>query len=151
MARIKIELPANFPFTTTIPIRITDVNYGGHVGNDSVLSIIHEARVQFLRSYGYEELNLEGIGLIMSDVTIEFKSELFYGESIVAHVSAGAFSKVSFDIYYKFVKKGVEELGSRGGKEEIVVVAKTNMVSFNYEKRKIVALPEIAIKKFMNK
>jgi len=148
MARTKIELPQNFSFNTIIPIRITDVNYGGHVGNDSVLSLIHEARVQYLRSFGYAELNLEGVGLIMSDVMIEFKGELFYGESIVAYVVAAEFSKVSFEIYYKFVKKkGVEELRSERGKEEMVVVAKTTMVCFNYEKRKIVSVPENVIRK----
>ena len=147
MARIKIELPADFPFTTIIPIRITDVNYGVHVGNDSILSLIHEARVQYLASLGYEELNMEGVGLIMSDVNIEFRGELFYGESIVAQVAASNVSKISFDVFYKFVKKGVEDLRSKGGKEKIVVVARTAMVCYNYEKKKIVAIPETARKK----
>ena len=77
MARLKIKLPTVFLFHADIPIRITDVNYGGHVGNDTLLSIIHEARVQFLKHHGYKEMNLEGLGLIMSDVMIEFKKELF--------------------------------------------------------------------------
>ena len=47
MARIKVELPELFTFNTTIPIRITDLNYGNHVGNDTILSMIHEACVQF--------------------------------------------------------------------------------------------------------
>jgi len=46
MARIKIEIPDKFIYKTEIPIRITDINYGGHLGNDSLLSIIHEARVR---------------------------------------------------------------------------------------------------------
>ena len=79
MARIKIDLPGNFPFITNIEVRITDINYGGHVGNDSILSILQEARVRFFNHYGYTELNLEGVGMIMSDVGIEFKAELFYG------------------------------------------------------------------------
>src|SRR5882724_11470191 len=101
MPRIKIDLPEKFSFSTTIPIRTTDLNYGGHVGNDSILSIIHEARVQFLKHAGYEELNLAGAGLIMSDVGIEFKNELFYGETVQVSVTTGDFSKVSFDLYYK--------------------------------------------------
>ena len=60
MARIKIDLPDNFSFTTSIPIRITDVNYGGHVGNDTILSLIHEARMQFLKQLGYSELEFAG-------------------------------------------------------------------------------------------
>jgi len=36
MARIKILLPEHFSFSCSIPIRITDLNYGNHVGNDTV-------------------------------------------------------------------------------------------------------------------
>ena len=54
MARIKLTLPERFLFSASIPVRITDLNYGAHVGNDTILSLMHEARVQFLRLFGYE-------------------------------------------------------------------------------------------------
>ena len=60
MPRIKIELPEIFIFKTEISIRITDINYGGHLGNDSLLSIIHEARVRFLKHLDYSESDVEG-------------------------------------------------------------------------------------------
>ena len=124
MPRIKLELPEQFSFHTTIPIRITDINYGGHAGNDSMLSIIHEARIQFLQQQGYDEKNFAGIGLIMSDVAIEFKKELFYGDVVEIAVTATAFERVSFDIFYK-----LDTL--RNGKNITVAVAKTGMVCFD--------------------
>jgi acyl-CoA thioester hydrolase len=45
MPRVKIELPESWTFRTDIPIRITDINYGNHMGNDSFLGILHEARM----------------------------------------------------------------------------------------------------------
>ena len=134
MARIKIELPAKFNFTTKIPIRITDINYGGHLGNDTVLSIIHEARVQFLKNAGYEELNLDGAALIMSDAAIEFKNEAFYGDTLIISVCANSFSKVAFELYYKLEKEENE-------KRITVAVAKTGMVCYDYQQKKIVAIP----------
>lgn len=142
MARIKIELPQQFTFSTLLPIRITDLNYGGHVGNDTLLSLIHEARIQFLKSHGYEELNLEGVGLIMSDVAIEFKSELFYGDAITVYVTAGDFTGVAFDVYYK-VQKEIT------GQIIIVATAKTGMVCYDYQRKKIVAMPGEAKAKLM--
>ena len=136
MARIKIELPDFFPFTTEIPVRITDINYGGHVGNDTILSILHEARVRFFIFYGYTELNLAGAGIIMSDVGIEFKSESFYGENITASVAAENFSRVSFDLFYKLEKK------SPDNKMIPVAFAKTGVVAYDYSRKKIVAVPE---------
>ncbi len=56
MSRIKIEMPEKFIYKTEIPVRITDINYGGHLGNDSLLSIIHEARVRFLKHLEYSEV-----------------------------------------------------------------------------------------------
>lgn len=143
MARIKIELPDKFSFSTRIPIRITDINYGDHVGNDTILSIIHEARVQFLHSTGYKELEFEGFGMIMADVGIEFKSELFYGDIVVASVTVDDIEKVSFDVYYKLEKE-------ESGKRILVAAAKTRMICYDYSKKKIAAIPEKAIHKLQS-
>lgn len=140
MARIKIDLPATFSFSTTIPVRITDLNYGSHVGNDTVLSIIHEARMQFLAHYGYSEMEFAGVGMIMSDVGIEFKSELFYGDTVIASVTAAAFSKVGFELYYLLEKE-------TAGKKTTVAIAKTGMICYDYGRKKIAAVPEEAREK----
>ena len=137
MARIKIDPPAAFHFSAKIPVRITDLNYGSHVGNDAILSIIHEARMQFLAYHGYTEMQFAGVGMIMSDVGIEFKSELFYGDTVIASVMAAEFSKVGFELYYLLEKE------SRG-KKTTVALAKTGMICYDYEKKKIAALPEEA-------
>jgi acyl-CoA thioesterase FadM len=143
MARNKIQLPSRFNFSTVIPVRITDLNYGGHVGNDTVLSIIHEARVQFLESRGYKELDVEGVGLIMSDVAIEFRAELFYGDVVTAHVSTGEFTGAAFDIYYRLEKGTASET-------TVVAIAKTGMVCYDYSKKKIAGIPNNAQSKLMD-
>ena len=135
MARSRIDIPADFSFSTNIPIRITDVNYGGHVGNDTFLSLIHEARMQFLAHHGYTEFSLEGIGIIMIDVAIEFKKELFYGDIIRASVATSEFNKLGFDLVYK-----LETGGANGMK--LAAIAKTGMVCYNYDAKKLAALPE---------
>lgn len=135
MARIKLNLPDQSIFQTIIPVRITDLNYGGHVGNDTVLSIVHEARVQFLLQYGYSELNIEGQSLIMADVGIEYKAELFYGDILQVKLFIADLSRVGFDLYYKLEKK--TETGFT-----IVAVAKTGLLFFDYNARKVVSMPE---------
>lgn len=137
MGRIKISLPDSFHFSCQVPVRITDINYGGHVGNDAILSIIHEARMQFFKSLGYTEMNLAGAGLIMADVAIEFKSELFYGDIVTASVAATELSKVGFDICYKLEKQTAD-------KAILVAVAKTGMICYDYDKKKIIAVPDEA-------
>jgi acyl-CoA thioesterase FadM len=135
MPRIKISLPETFLFHTSIPVRITDLNYGGHVGNDALLSILHEVRLQFLKSMNYSEMNFAGTSLIMADVAIEFKSESFYGDTLLASVGCMDISRVGFDLVYKVEKTDGEKLVP-------VAYAKTGMVCFNYESRKVSAVPE---------
>ena len=138
MARIKVDIPAQFSFETRIPVRITDLNYGKHVGNDAILSLIHEARMQFLHQYGYTEMNLEGAGMIMADVAIEFKAELFYGDELSVQVAATDLSRVGFDLCYH-LRKAV------GGQFITVALAKTGMVCYDYSMKKIVAVPANAV------
>ena len=61
MPRVKVTLPESFLFTVELPIRITDLNYGAHLGNDALLSLLHEARVKFLAHLGQPE-QVGGVG-----------------------------------------------------------------------------------------
>jgi acyl-CoA thioester hydrolase len=136
MPRIKIDLPEKFfNISINIPVRITDINYGDHVGNDSLVAIIHEARMQFLQHYGFTELNIEGIGLIMSDIIVEFKNESFYKDIIDIKMGRGDISKVSFELFYRLIT-------IRNNEEIIIANAKTTMVCYDYKLKKVVALPE---------
>ena len=137
MSRIEIDLPTDFHFKTNIAIRITDINYGGHVGNDTVLSLVHESRMQLLNSIGYTEMNCGGKGLIMTDAAIVFKKELFCGEIVTVSVKAQNFTKISFDLFYKLEKE-------EQGKTVIVAKVKTGMVCFDYTAKKVAGLsPEV--------
>ncbi len=135
MARVKIEVPQQFLGTYHIPVRITDINYGNHVGNNAFVSIIHEARVQWLQQHGYTELNIEGAGLIMSDLTVEFKTESFYGDQVEVKISAGEISRVNFELYYQLSAK-------RNDETVLLANAKTGMICYDYTEKKVVTIPE---------
>ena len=132
MNRIQIELPDVFDFRTLMDVRITDINYGGHLGNDSVLSLIHEARVRFFLSLGVSESDIGGTGIIMSDASIVFKSESFYGDCLAVSVAVGGISTSSFDLFYL-----IEQDEAR----REVARAKTGIVCFDYSARRIRPIP----------
>ena len=140
MSRVRIELPEKFSFKTNIAIRITDLNYGGHVGNDTILTLIHEARVRFLKDLQYTELEMEGVGLIMSDAMIEFRAEVFYGDELTVEVTAAEIGRAGFDLYYRMTSRD---------KGKIVAIAKTGMVCYDYGRKKVTGLPEPARKKLV--
>jgi YbgC/YbaW family acyl-CoA thioester hydrolase len=135
MARIRIKLPQKIIASFTIPVRITDINYGNHVGNNAVVEIIHEARVQFLNQYGFTEMNAGGTSLIMNELLVEFKNESFYNDLLRINIFCGEISKVSFELFYSISVIRKEE-------EFIIAHAKTGMVCFDYKEKKVTPLPE---------
>jgi acyl-CoA thioester hydrolase len=144
MGRVKLIFPAENPlFTATISVRIGDINYGGHVGNDAVLSIIHEARMQWLSSFGYTELNAGGNSLIMADVMIAYKGEAFYGDVLTVDMFATEIAEYSFDLLYRITTERV-------GKTANIAHAKTGMVCFDYETRKVVVMKD-ELRKFLSR
>jgi acyl-CoA thioester hydrolase len=130
MPRVKLDLPAKTVFTTEIPARISDINYRGHLGNDSLLSILHEARVQFLKKFGFTETNIGGVGIIMSDAVLVYKAEVFHGDTLTIEIGVDDLQAVGADITYRVLV---------GGKE--AARAKTGIVFFDYTNRKIAQTP----------
>jgi len=133
MGRIKIELPEKCIAVFTIPVRITDINYGNHVGNNSLVEIIHEARMQFLRQYDFTEMDAGGSSLIMNELAVEFKNESYYKDDLEVKVFVGEISRVSFELFYSIS-------AIRNNLPAIIANAKTGMVCFDYNKKKVVAM-----------
>ncbi len=132
MARIKIDLPEKFVFSTNIEVRVTDLNYGNHLGNDALLGIIHEARVRFYASLGFpDERNVFGTGLIMADTAIQYKSEGFLADQLSISIGIHDISRMGYDLVY--------QIGNQHS--AAVAVAKTGMVCFDYTNRKVCPVP----------
>ena len=127
-------MPDNCVFKTNYEIQIADINYGGHVGNDRILTIAQEARMQYFRSLGYKnEVELEGnVGSIMADAAIEYKAESHYGEKVTIALGVKQLSKYGFDMYYEI---------KRLNDEKIIARIKTGILFMDYEKRKIAPVP----------
>lgn len=132
MARVEIPLPDSFPFSTEIPVRITDLNYGGHVGNDSILSIVHEARVRFLKARGWTELDVAGAGILMADAAVVYKAEGFHGMVLRVQVAVADVRSRACDLLYRIddVATGAE-----------IARAKTGIVFYEPGSRRIVSVP----------
>lgn len=132
MTRIKIELPEKFIFKTIMPVRVYDVNYAGHLSNDRVLSICHDARVQFLKSLGYTELDTEGKGIIMNDAAIQYKTEGFIGDELLVELNVIDFTKVGCDVVYKI---------TNNKSTNVIALAKTGIVFFDFKSKKLLPVP----------
>lgn len=144
MARVKINFPEKkSAFSTQIPVLIQHVNYGGHLGNDAILSIVHEARLRFLQHLGCSEADAFGTGLIMTDAVVVYKGEGFQGDVLDVSVVAHELSSRGFELYYRLTC-------NRDGVEKNIAEVKTGMLCFDYANRKPLLMPEMLRKKLSN-
>ena len=135
MTRVKITLPEKFIYDFTIKVRVYDLNYGAHTGNDTILRFMHEARMNFLAAQGIkDEISITSeTGIIVADTAIEYKAETFFGDVIKIFVAVDEFHKYGFDMFYQLLDTGSGREVARG---------KTGIIFFNYSKRKMAPAPE---------
>ncbi|NJN47250.1 MAG: thioesterase [Candidatus Competibacteraceae bacterium] len=135
MARIQLDLPETFDFATEIPLRVTDINYAGHLGNDNLVSLLQEARSRFMASRGLDPAGMDvfGVGLIIADSAVIYKSEAFYGETLRFEVVAANFNPYGCDFVYRI---------SDNASQREVARAKTGLVCFDYQARRVCHVPK---------
>jgi acyl-CoA thioesterase FadM len=133
MPRVKLQRQPSYEFHYEVTLQVRDINYGGHLGNDALVGLLHEARINLLHSLGLSEMNLgDGqTGIIMADLVVNFLEEGFMLDRLDIDSHIGEMTQRSFRIFHRLTK---------GGK--ILALAETGIVTFNYAERKIAPVPQ---------
>jgi len=139
MARIKIDLPEHFAFSTELPLYLSHINYGNHLDNALLLTVVSEARFRFFKSLGYTELDVDGVGILVADAAVQYRSEGHHGETMRVQMTADDFGKYGFDLLWR-----MDDVAS--GRE--VARGKTGIVFFDYTARQIAHVPAGFAQKF---
>ena len=135
MARLHLQFAEDqYCYKTSLTVRITDINYGNHLGNDSFLSILHEARMRWIHQHGWTELNIEKTGLIMVDMAVRFKSEAVFGDTLRVHLTPVDWTQLGFDLVY---------LATNATTGAEVARAQSGMIFFDYTTRRLTSMPPV--------
>ena len=132
MTRLHIELPEPLPFATEITLYLSHMNYGGHLDNALLLTVVSEARARFFQSLGYTELDVEGVGIIVADAALQYRSEAFHGEVMVVQMGAADFGRKGCDLLWRMSERSSQREVARG---------KTGIVFFDYATRQTAPVP----------
>jgi acyl-CoA thioesterase FadM len=133
MARVELNLPEQFYFTTTLTVRFTDLNVGSHVGNDQMIALLSEARSRFLYHFEIEDWQEEGLNLLVTDLMATYKKSAFGHDILQFDVGIMDFNKYGGDIIFRVTRPATEDL---------IVLAKTGFVLIDTVTSKIAPLPE---------
>ena len=132
MARVEIELPEHFPYVLELEVRVGDLNYGNHLGNDALLGLIHEARRSYIRSLGSDEIGADETGFVVADSAVVYRAQAFYADRLRIEVAAGDFGSRSCAFFFRV---------SNAADGRVVAEARTGMVSFDFKAQKAMTIP----------
>ena len=132
MPRVKVSNPEQFIFSMERNVGISDLNYAKHLDSVAMVNVLHEARLQFLASLGFTEANIFGLGLVITDIAIDFRSESFAGDRLIIDVGVDDFNRYGFDICMQVTNSALDT---------IVCQAKFGVVFFDFDKHQIAEVP----------
>ncbi|WP_342115247.1 thioesterase family protein [Pseudoduganella sp. OTU4001] len=134
MARLKLEFPEDqFCFSTQLTVRVTDINAANHLGNDSMISMISEARARFLFEFGVRETEPDGTGIIITDLATTYRAEAHARDQLLFEVGVMDFNKYGGDVTFRV---------TRPADSKLVAMAKQGFVFYNYKSAQVVPMPD---------
>lgn len=140
MARLTLAFPEDqFCYSTHLTVRVTDINAANHLGNDSMISMISEARARFLFEFGISETREDGTGIIVTDLATTYRAEAHARDQLLFEVGVMDFNRYGGDITFRI---------SRPADGVLVAMAKSGFVFFDYRHSRVVAMPATFSAKF---
>ena len=134
MARLQLEFPEDqFYYTTPMSVRVTDINAANHLGNDSMISMISEARALFLFEFGVPETSLDGTGIIVTDLATTYRAEAHARDQLLFEVGVMDFNKYGGDLIFRI---------TRPRDRKLIAMAKSGFVFYNYKSGQVCVMPE---------
>ncbi len=133
MPRVKISMPEEFLFTMRYPVGISDLNYAKHLNSVAMVHIVHEARLQFLANLGFTEANIFGLGMVVTDIAVDYRSESFANDVLIIDVGVGRFNRYGCDVCFQITNSALDR---------VVCNAKMGIVFFDFDKHKIAPVPK---------
>ena len=115
-------------FSVNYKVTISDINYGGHMGNERALLLFQQSRIELFKSLGVTEINVgDNVGTIQKDAHVYYKGEVYLGDELTIIIKNIDIKKTSLNFIYSVEK-------SEGA---VVLEGSTIIVAFDYRKKKV--------------
>ncbi|WP_016853697.1 acyl-CoA thioesterase [Halomonas smyrnensis] len=102
MERVKLEFPeADILHRHPLSVRITDMNYGRHLGHDAVVSLMHEARVHALAARSLAEGDMAGYPCVAADLAVQYQAESRWPEALEVDTAIPAPGRRAIAVYHR--------------------------------------------------
>jgi acyl-CoA thioester hydrolase len=119
-------------FISKYKVRISDINYGGHMGNERALVAFQQARIEWLETLGLSEISIgEDKGLIQRRANVEYLKEVSLGEVLDIKICPAEIK----GSYFVLAHEVRNQEGVR------VLTGNVTLGSFDYNSKKLARIP----------
>lgn len=100
MERVKLDFPAEaIIHRHPLTVRVTDMNYGRHLGHDALVSLLHEARAQAFAALDLPEWDMHGYPSLVVDLAVQYQSEARWPEALIIETAVPEPQGKSLTVY----------------------------------------------------
>jgi acyl-CoA thioester hydrolase len=137
MPRVRLNELQEYRFRYAVRLQLRDINHAGHMGNDTLVSLLGAAQAEMFHSLGLSEIDLgDGrTGIIVSDMVVNYKAEGFMFDELLIDTHAAEFGRTGFRLFHRV---------TRG--ETLVALAEKGLTIFDYTSRRVAPIPEVLLR-----
>ena len=122
-----------FLYKHRINVRIDDINFGKHLDTSKFSSLMHDARANFLKSHNLSEENCFGVGLIVLNLQIQYRSQCYFADNLELNVYLDNIKHKQITFLKEIYNKTTGKLAATGT---------ILMGFFDLDKQKLTAAPQ---------
>lgn len=101
MSRVELKFPEPIVFSEKIVLRNTDMSRAGHLGFDSLVSIVHRVLNRFFDQHGLPIGKGGGVSYIVKDLAVVYMGEAHAGDVVSVNVGLGESGEKWIELYFK--------------------------------------------------
>ncbi len=137
MPSVKLSEREDYEFQSSFQVRPQDINYGGHLGNDNLISLVGAARAYLFHSLGFSELDLgdRQTGIIITDLVVNYKAEAFLFDELLIETHVGEVALKGFRMFHRVTRE-----------RKLIALVETGFVTYNYATKKTAPIPASFLK-----
>ncbi|WP_108445037.1 acyl-CoA thioesterase [Halomonas denitrificans] len=106
MERVRLSFPVDeVMHRHPLTVRITDMNYGRHLGHDALISLLHEARVAALADRRLSEGDLGGFPCVAADLAVQYQAETRWPDALMVETAIPAPARKAISVYHRILRE----------------------------------------------
>jgi acyl-CoA thioester hydrolase len=120
-------------YSVDLQVRISDINYGGHLDFAKLIAMAGDARAQFFHAKNIKDINENGIGIITRSVQTNYLAQCFFNDILEFNISTEVVKKTRLILSFDVKNKGTKDPVAK-----ILI----ELIFINYNNGKPVKIPE---------